>query len=92
MEPITAAIIAALTAGAARGVMTDLTSSESVPPWYKDFMDVFRYGFPIHAKGHTVTPPPLSGRARRRPSRVRPLNVRGIMPEPLAYVLEQILR
>jgi len=39
--------------------MTDLTSSESVPPWYKDFMDVFRYGFPIPAKRHTVTPFPI---------------------------------
>jgi hypothetical protein len=24
--------------------MTDLTSSESVPPWYKDFVEVFRDG------------------------------------------------
>ena len=94
--------------------MTDLTSSESVPPWYKDFVDVFRDGFAIPAKGSRLRRLLPSGKDRSRPiyyrsgraaarqgwlqNWVQPLNAlprnptAGIMPEPLAYVLEQILR
>jgi hypothetical protein len=89
--------------------LSDLTGSESVPPWYTDFVDVFLGWISDPCQEAPSQTPPLYpekleadqllANGQLSPTKPGPAaqrsaakSKRGIMREPLAYVLEQILR